>query len=162
MRTLASVASVLFVATTVLASACDVQVNTPPPATASEPPPAPPPPVTTVVVDAGAAPAPAPLPVAVADGSPPAAAAPVAPATPATPAPGDFFSCKADAECVAVPRNGCCHNGYHDAVNKQAVDAYKASFTCEKKRPICPQFMIKETKVARCDTAASKCVMVQP
>jgi hypothetical protein len=159
MGTLASAASVLFVATAVVSSACDVQVNNPPPATASAPPPAPPPPVTTVVMDAGAAPAPAPLPVAVAEGTPPAAEAK---ATPATPAAGDYFSCKADADCVAVPKNGCCHNGYHEAVNKQSVDAYKASFTCEKKRPICPQFMIKETKVARCDTAASKCVMAQP
>src|SRR5262249_9578556 len=42
----------------------------------------------------------------------------------------DFFSCKLDSDCVAIPTVGCCNNGYKIAVNKGEVDAYTAANAC--------------------------------
>ncbi|HEY2512693.1 MAG TPA: hypothetical protein VGI39_17620 [Polyangiaceae bacterium] len=158
MRKLALSASALVSIFPVLVTACAAEVNTAPPATTA-PPPAP---TTTVVVDGSSAPPP---PVAQPVTPPPAPApAPVASTPDPAPAPaaGDFYTCAADTDCVSVPKVGCCHNGHHEAVNKQSVDAYKNSFTCEKKHPMCPQYIVKETRVAKCDTTAHKCVMAAP
>ena len=71
------------------------------------------------------------------------------------------FACHADAECTAVRKNGCCNHGDMEAVNAAQVDAYKASFTCTK-HLMCPQFLRRDTRVPVCDTARSRCQMVQP
>jgi hypothetical protein len=122
-------------------------------------------PVTTVVLDAGApVTAPAPMTAAV---SPVATASATAAADPpdagATSAPssaGDFFSCSTAADCVAIPKNDCCKNGYKEAVNKSSVDAYRASApACNPKRK-CPMFRIMDKRVPDC--SAGKCVLVQP
>lgn len=158
MRKLALSASALVSIFPVLVTACAAEVTTGP-AASSPPPPPPPAPTTTVVVDGSSAPPP---PVAQPVTPPPAPApAPVAstPDPAPAPAPGDFYSCTADADCVAVPKVGCCHNGHLEAVNQQSRDAYKNSFTCEKKHPICPQYIVKDTRVAKCDATAHKCEM---
>jgi hypothetical protein len=168
MRIPACLVSLALASTTVLLAAACAEVSSPPPQTAaSSPPPAP---VTTVVVDAGAAatsaPPVAPTPVAVADAGAPVALTSADAGASSAPGPalasGDFYSCAADADCVAVPKVGCCHNGHLVAVNKQATDAYKASFTCGQKRPMCPQYIIKDSRVAKCDGTSHKCEMVAP
>jgi hypothetical protein len=73
----------------------------------------------------------------------------------------NYFSCHHDDDCVAVARVGCCSNGWKEAVNVDKVDAYEASGpkVCNM---MCPMFMVDDTRVAQCDTAAHKCEMVQP
>src|ERR1700685_4159059 len=63
--------------------------------------------------------------------------------------PAVFFTCNVDSDCVAVPKNSCCENGFMDAVNRVSAEAYKASFTCPTKQ-VCPLFRIVDTRVARC------------
>jgi hypothetical protein len=124
-------------------------------------------PVTTVVLDAGTpiadpAPVTAPVPSVATASTTPAADPPAADAGAAS-APssaGDFFSCSTAADCVAVPKNDCCKNGYKESVNKSSVDAYRASApACNPKRK-CPMFRIMDKRVADC--SAGKCVLVQP
>ncbi len=73
-----------------------------------------------------------------------------------------FRACRADSDCVAVPRVGCCNNGWMEAVAATQTDAYAKSFTCPQPRPICPMYRIHEMRVPRCDPASQLCVMVQP
>jgi hypothetical protein len=73
-----------------------------------------------------------------------------------------FQACQSDSDCVAVPRNGCCHNGWKEAVNVSQQDAYRQSFTCPQPHPICPMYIVRDTRVPRCDPAAHLCKMVQP
>jgi len=110
-------------------------------------------PVTTVVVDGG------PMTSATT-----AVAAEDPPANPASSGDGgaDFASCSVDSDCVAVARVGCCKNGWKEAVNKQSVGAYNASFVCEKKRRICPQYRIVDRREAVCASDPHKCQMVAP
>jgi hypothetical protein len=111
-------------------------------------------PITTVVIDAGAMAATS----GVASSEPPA--------TPATAASGDggadYYSCSVDADCVAVDKASCCPNGWLEAVNKQSVDAYKASITCGKGRRICPMYRVMDKRVPLCGSSSHRCEMVQP
>ncbi len=138
--------------------ACAKASDNPPVVTApvassvSQPAPAPPTPGSTA--DAGAT----------ADAAAPGATA----ATPGTAATLDadagaataFQACQSDSDCVAVPRVGCCHNGWKEAVNVAQKDAYAASFTCQT-RPLCPMYIIRDMRVPRCDLHAHLCGMVQ-
>ena len=94
-------------------------------------------------------------------GAAPAAASdePTAPEPAATDAgaPAQFRACAADTDCVAVPRVGCCHNGWMEAVAVSQKDAYAASFVCPEAHPICAMFIIRDRRVARCNTAAHLC-----
>ncbi len=72
-----------------------------------------------------------------------------------------FQACQGDSDCVAVPRVGCCHNGWKEAVNVAQKDAYAASFTCQT-RPLCPMYIIRDMRVPRCDLHTHLCGMVQP
>jgi hypothetical protein len=83
------------------------------------------------------------------------------PARPTAGGAGAFAACASDADCIAVPKGGCCNNGYKEAVNKAQASAYAASVTCEKHR-MCPQYIVNDTRVARCSPSANKCVMVAP
>src|SRR6476659_946281 len=56
-------------------------------------------------------------PSATASGAP-ASGAPASGAAGADAAPSDFYACAATPDCVAVPKVGCCNNGYKEAVNK--------------------------------------------
>jgi hypothetical protein len=110
-------------------------------------------PVTQVVIDGGATASAAPTEVAAED-SP----------DPATPTDGgpSFTSCSVDSDCVAVARVGCCKNGWMTSVNKQSVDAYNASFVCEKKRRICPQYRIVDRRQPICVNESHTCQMLAP
>jgi len=74
-----------------------------------------------------------------------------------------FRSCNADTDCVAVPRGGCCPHGWREAVNVSQKDAYEKASACTRTpRPICPMFLVRDTRVARCDAQAHLCTMVRP
>jgi hypothetical protein len=76
-----------------------------------------------------------------------------------TEGPGGFNSCMTDSDCVAVPRVGCCNNGYKEAVNQNEVDAYEMSFTgtCNM---ACPFYVIDDTRQPECNVATKRCEMV--
>jgi len=84
----------------------------------------------------------------------------VTPALAVTADAGDFYSCASDSDCIAVPRVGCCFNGGMEAVNKSSADAYKASFTCDKPNPICPQYRRIDRRQPECSDA-KRCEMVK-
>lgn len=74
-----------------------------------------------------------------------------------------IHACKTDDDCVAVPRGGCCSNGWMEAVNEHHVKAYENSSKCTANpRPMCPMYIVHDTRVAQCNTAKKSCEMVQP
>jgi hypothetical protein len=72
-----------------------------------------------------------------------------------------FFACATDSDCVPVPKNSCCDDGFMEAVNPKYADAYKASFTCSTKK-VCPLFRINDTRKARCAPDTHKCELDRP
>lgn len=105
----------------------------------------------------------------------PAASAPVAPVATAVPAgsasvassaddglPAQYRTCGGDVDCLAVPITGCCPHGYLTAINPSQKDAYERDYACNKTRPICPQFRVRDTRVARCNLTAHLCEMIKP
>ena len=69
-------------------------------------------------------------------------------------------ACAVDADCIAVPRGGCCNNGFNEAINKHSTKAYQAATKCTANpRPMCPMFLVHDTRVAQCDTGARVCKM---
>jgi hypothetical protein len=95
-----------------------------------------------------------------------AAVAPVAPEpAPATAATGvgdQFRACQSDADCVAVPRAGCCDNGWKEAVAASQTDAYAQANACTRQRPMCPMFKVRDRRVAYCEPQTHLCSMKQP
>jgi hypothetical protein len=75
-------------------------------------------------------------------------------------APARFRACTTDAECVAVPRVGCCHNGWNEAVAASQKDAYATSFTCPDPHPMCVMMIVRDTRVPRCDGSTHLCGLV--
>jgi hypothetical protein len=75
-------------------------------------------------------------------------------------APARFRACVADTDCVAVPRVGCCHNGWNEAVALSQKDAYAASFVCPEAHPICAMFIVRDTRVPVCDRTTHLCTLV--
>jgi hypothetical protein len=74
-----------------------------------------------------------------------------------------WASCTVDADCVSVPTGGCCIDGSLTAVNANAIDAYDASVACTVvPRPLCPQHIVLDTRVAQCNTATNRCEMIAP
>ncbi|HEX8789345.1 MAG TPA: hypothetical protein VF765_00235 [Polyangiaceae bacterium] len=71
-----------------------------------------------------------------------------------------YRACQQDADCTAVPRVGCCNNGWLEAVNVGQKDAYAKSFTCPQPRPMCPMYMVHDTRTPRCDPGTHLCTMV--
>jgi hypothetical protein len=67
-------------------------------------------------------------------------------------------ACKADSDCVAVDKVGCCPNGWKEAVNKHHVAAYEHSFKCPQAHPVCPLYVINDTRNVEC--VSDKCAMV--
>jgi hypothetical protein len=118
---------------------------------------------------ARSSPSPAPVSTAVTGGE--SAADPPPSATPsATPitvsdgsgvAPRQFRTCKVDADCVAVDRVGCCHNGWKEAVSTAQRDAYARSFTCPDAQPICAMYIVRDERAVECDGPTHLCVMVR-
>jgi hypothetical protein len=77
--------------------------------------------------------------------------------------PAQYRACRADADCVAVPREGCCKNGWKEAVAATQKDAYHTAFACTMHpAPMCPMYMVNDTRVPKCDAQQHLCVMVQP
>jgi hypothetical protein len=71
----------------------------------------------------------------------------------------DFYSCKADDDCVAVPKKMCCSNCSKEAVNKDMADAYSnQQLVCPA--VICPLACFLDTRVAECNHSTHKCEMV--
>lgn len=77
--------------------------------------------------------------------------------TPATPV---WASCDVDSDCKAVVENACCPNGRMEAVNKDHVADYKNSFTCPNPHPICPLYVMLDTRVPECNNGTHTCEMV--
>lgn len=75
--------------------------------------------------------------------------------------PADFTSCQTDGDCVAVPLGGCCYNGWKTAVNRDEVDAYADATACDQPRTICPEYIVRDTRVPVCDVAKHQCEMQQ-
>jgi hypothetical protein len=74
-----------------------------------------------------------------------------------------FRTCQADADCVAVPRAGCCHNGWKEAVAVSQTDAYEKANACAKSpRPVCPMYIVRDARFARCEPQSHLCTMVRP
>lgn len=74
--------------------------------------------------------------------------------------PAEFRACNADTDCVAVPRVGCCHNGWNEAVAASRRDAYAASFVCPEAHPICAMVIVRDARAAHCDAASHLCTLV--
>jgi hypothetical protein len=73
-----------------------------------------------------------------------------------------FAGCTTDADCVAVPKVGCCHIGWKVAVAKGSVEAYASSYRCPIAQPICIQVLVIDQRVPRCDPARLLCELVGP
>jgi hypothetical protein len=71
-----------------------------------------------------------------------------------------FRSCLTDDDCVAVPVVGCCHNGWMTSVSRAMKEDYADSFRCPNERPLCPQYLVKDMRVAACNQASYACEMV--
>lgn len=71
-----------------------------------------------------------------------------------------FRACQKDADCTAVPRAGCCNNGWLEAVNVGQKDAYAKSFVCPTPHPMCPMYMVHDTRIPKCDPGTHLCTMV--
>ena len=74
----------------------------------------------------------------------------------------DYLTCNADTDCVAVPREGCCHNGYKDAVNKSKIGSYRAANHCKLTNPMCTQMIVDDRRVAQCNGVSHQCEMIEP
>jgi hypothetical protein len=72
-----------------------------------------------------------------------------------------FLACKVDGDCILVRRNGCCNNGYNEAVNAKSAAAYQASFVCPEPHPICPMFRIHDERVPACNRETLACELVK-
>jgi hypothetical protein len=73
---------------------------------------------------------------------------------------GNFYSCQADSDCVAVPVAECCGTGHKMAVNKHQTTAYENSYTCPQPNQVCPLYLIDDTRQAECDVVSHQCQMV--
>ena len=73
----------------------------------------------------------------------------------------DFYACAVDSDCVAVPKVGCCTNGYKEALNAKFVDAYKASFICPAPNQACPHIMVNDTREPECNREEHSCELVE-
>lgn len=71
-----------------------------------------------------------------------------------------FRGCREDEDCVAVPVVGCCHNGWKASVSREMQHVYAHSFVCPTARPICPQYLVRDTRAPRCNASTQLCELV--
>lgn len=71
------------------------------------------------------------------------------------------FSCQADTDCIAVPKTGCCANGWREAVNRSEVETYETLYVCAEANPSCPRLQVQDARAAGCNLATHKCEMRQ-
>jgi hypothetical protein len=69
-------------------------------------------------------------------------------------------SCQWDVDCVAVPLAGCCNNGWKEAVNRSQIDVYEKDGACTRAHPICPMYIVNDTRVPECNKITHACEMV--
>lgn len=164
--TLASL--LLAVVSVVSASSCVEESQTPPPVNAPTSATATVAPAASASATAASTTAPsATAPSPSADGAPDAAApSQVEPGTPLGAldggAPAQFRACTMDSDCAAVPRAGCCRNGWLEAVAVSQKDAYARAEKCGEPHPICPMYIVQDERVALCDDATHLCTMTPP
>jgi hypothetical protein len=72
-----------------------------------------------------------------------------------------FRACALDGDCIAVDRVGCCHNGWKEAVAASQAAAYEKSFTCPQANPMCPMYIVRDSRVPLCDNATHLCTMTR-
>lgn len=72
------------------------------------------------------------------------------------------FTCKLDTDCVAVPKAGCCDNGWREAVNKSEVETYESLHTCAEASPVCSHLQVHDTRIAVCSNATQRCELIAP
>lgn len=72
----------------------------------------------------------------------------------------DYTSCKVDADCVAISQGGCCPNGWNVAVNQSSVDDWQAAHACTDPHPICPLYVVNDTRVPECNNSTHQCELV--
>ena len=116
--------------------------------------------VVAPVVPASSAPADAASPAPTASADPSTDASATGPVANDSGVPAQFRACTADTDCVVVPRVGCCHNGWNEAVAASQKDAYAASFVCPQAHPICAMFLVRDTRSARCNPGSHLCELV--
>jgi hypothetical protein len=115
-------------------------------------------PVIVAAAPAASIPAATPVPAPVAS----ATTEPASAGDPDTEVGAQFRACKSDADCLAVPRAGCCDNGWKVPVAASQKDAYAQANACTRKRPMCPMFKVRDRRVAYCDPQAHQCALWQP
>lgn len=72
-------------------------------------------------------------------------------------------TCGSDADCAAVDKGGCCIDGTLFAVNTSSQDDYADAVACTANpKPLCPQHIINDTRVAQCNGAVAHCQMIAP
>jgi hypothetical protein len=71
-------------------------------------------------------------------------------------------ACQADRDCTTVLAGGCCPTGALAAIANGAQDRYHALSLCPPHPDVllCPRILIEDTRVAVCDQAAQRCVLV--
>ncbi len=67
--------------------------------------------------------------------------------------------CAVDSDCAAVPAEGCCSQGLV-AVSRERAGEYQAAFACADPHPVCPELVVVDRRVARCDGATRRCELV--
>ena len=92
----------------------------------------------------------------------PSSAAAAAAAVSPSAVPAALRGCAVDVDCVAVPRVGCCHNGWKEAVATSQKDAYERSFTCPDPNPLCAMYLVMDARTPACDSTLRQCVLVAP
>jgi hypothetical protein len=71
-----------------------------------------------------------------------------------------YRACQQDSDCIAVAHVGCCHNGWREAVNATQKDAYAKSFVCPTPHPMCPMYIVHDTRTPKCNLGTHLCTMV--
>ena len=72
--------------------------------------------------------------------------------------PGYDESCEVDADCAIVSDGGCCPHGVKYVVNSSSTDEWDVLSEChENIGPVCPLFMIDDTRVKSCDSTLHLC-----
>jgi hypothetical protein len=150
-----------------LVGACAQTSKSPPSVTAPSASESPAPSAAPQPVPASAGGAPAEGASATPPAAPSAAPSPLASAAPGADVdagvPAQYRACRADADCVAVPRAGCCDNGWKEAVAASQKSAYERAFACAiTPHPMCPMYIARDTRIAKCEPKAHLCVLVQP
>jgi hypothetical protein len=72
----------------------------------------------------------------------------------------DLYACALDHDCVAVPKVGCCVDGFLEAVNASYAKAYAASFACPDSGAPCPQGRVNDNRTPLCSDVTRHCEMV--